>query len=432
MIPTRHLFALLFLAGVFIMEGYDIAAMGLAVPRLEDSLGLARENFGWVFSALLVGIGVGGALIAPFGDRFGRRLLIVLGCVATGGFTLATSSATSVTEFLIWRGLTGVALGAALPNVSALSAELAPDKLRATVMAVVSAGIPLGIAIAGIISPEVTGWAGWQGLFYVPGTLALLLAAILWLVLDPGVPAHSSNGEKAAKAPQLELFKLPWVVPFAVFAAMLSLNAMNLYLLNSWIPSVLPDAGFGQDLSDRISGIVQLAGIAIGVVACFGIDRWRPTTTLVLMFGAMAVCFLGVSLSTPDAGLWVALLSVGVGGASAGGMALPALCVYLFSARLLSTAIGMGVMVARLGAFAGPVIGGAILDAELGPHAFFFAAAIPALFCTVLALLVPMALRTKKQEESASGSEVEAPDALTEAPAIGREHDEVAVPADKR
>ena len=46
--------------------------------------------FGWVFTGILLGLGVGGATIAPLGDRFGRRALIVLGCLATGLFTLAT------------------------------------------------------------------------------------------------------------------------------------------------------------------------------------------------------------------------------------------------------------------------------------------------------------------------------------------------------
>ena len=401
--PARRITALVLLAGVFIMEGYDINAMALAVPRLGDALGLEATSFGLVFTALLVGIGIGGAVLAPFGDRLGRRTLIVLGCLATGAFTLATSTATSTTEFLVWRGLTGIALGAALPNVSALSAELAPDRLRATIMAVVSAGIPLGLAIAGIMSPNVVAAAGWQGLFYVPGFFALLLAATLWLMLEGGAPA-AKGGAKAARAPQIELFRMPWLIPFAIFAAMLSLNAMNLYLLNSWIPTVLPQAGFEQDLADRISGVVQLAGLAIGVIASFGIDRWRPSLTLLAMFGAMAACFLGVSLTAPDATRWTLLLCIGVGGASAGGMALPALCVYLFTARLLSSAIGLGVMVARIGAFAGPLVGQAILDAEAGPQAFFLAAAIPAALCAAVALLVPMALRVKKQEAGAAAA----------------------------
>jgi AAHS family 4-hydroxybenzoate transporter-like MFS transporter len=83
-------------------------------------------------------------------------------------------------------------------------------------------------------------------------------------------------------------------------------------------------------------------------------------------------------------------------------MALPALCAYLFPARQLSSAIGMGVLVARLGAFAGPLVGQAVLDAEAGPQAFFFAAAVPAALCALVALAVPAALAVKRREATAS------------------------------
>ena len=43
------------------MDGFDIAAMAIAVPRLEGALGLAPASFGWVFTALLIGLGIGGA-----------------------------------------------------------------------------------------------------------------------------------------------------------------------------------------------------------------------------------------------------------------------------------------------------------------------------------------------------------------------------------
>ena len=398
MTPKRRITALVLLAGVFVMEGYDLNAMALAVPRLEGALGLAPTSFGFVFTALLVGIGVGGAVLAPFGDRYGRRALIVAGCSATGLFTLATTSASTVTAFFIWRALTGIALGMALPNVSALSAELAPERLRATIMAAVSAGIPLGLAIAGIFAPEVIALGGWQALFVVPGAFALGLALLLWLTLDPGLPAARNN--PGSGLPQLALFRAPWLLPFSVFAAMLAINALNLYLLNSWLPTVLPQAGFSLDLGARIAGIVQFAGLGIGILASFGIDRWRPSATLALMFGAMAASFLAVSLSAPDATRWTLLLSVGVGGASAGGMALPALCAYLFPARQLSSAIGMGVMVARLGAFAGPLVGQWILDAEGGPQAYFLAAAVPAILCALIAIAVPAALAVRRREEA--------------------------------
>jgi AAHS family 4-hydroxybenzoate transporter-like MFS transporter len=394
MTGLRRILALVLLGGVFVMEGYDINAMALAVPRLKGALGLDPAAFGLVFSALPFAIGVGGASLAPLGDRVGRRPLIVFSCIAVGVATLATSLATTIPAFLILRFLTGFALGACLPNVSALSAELAPAGMRATIMSVVSAGIPLGLALAGILTPFVVTLGGWQGLFIVPGLFAALLALALGFTLRGGVPKAERD---RSKVPQFELFRAPWLLPFAVFAAIHGFNAMNLYLLNSWMPTVLPQAGFSLDDAASLSGVVQLAGLGIGVLASIGVDRWRPGPTLIIMFGLMTLSFLAVGATTPDASRWMWLLMVGVGGSAAGGMALPALCAYLFPPRLLSTAIGVGVLVARIGAMAGPLLGQAMLNAGVAPRLFFAAAAGPAIICALVCLAVPMALAVRRK-----------------------------------
>lgn len=404
MISPRNLVALALLAGVFIMEGFDIAAMGIAVPRLEAALGLEAASFGWVLTGILVGIGVGGATLAPLGDRFGRRALIVAGCLATGLFTLATSTATTTTGFLVWRFLTGFALGACLPNVSALSSEIAPAKLRATVMAVVSSGIPLGLFIAGVTAPAIIEAWQWQGLFYVCGGFAVVLAAILLFVLEGGPPKGSKPVEAKAddspKLPQLTLFKTPWLLPFGVFAVILGLNALNLYLLNSWLPTVLPQAGLTLDVAAQVTGVANLAGLAIGIGASFLVDNWKKGPALMLLFGSMALSFIAIWLTAPDQTRWTMLLMVGVGGANAGGMVLPGLAAHLFPARLLSSAVGMGVLVARIGAFAGPPLGAAMLAANVPPQVFLGVAAIPATACVLMALLVGRALLVRPREEA--------------------------------
>jgi AAHS family 4-hydroxybenzoate transporter-like MFS transporter len=179
---------------------------------------------------------------------------------------------------------------------------------------------------------------------------------------------------------------------------------MNLYLLNSWMPTVLPQAGFTLDNAARLSGVVQLAGLAIGVLASIGIDRWRPGPTLVLMFGLMTLSFLTVGATTPDATRWMWLLMVGVGGSAAGGMALPALCAYLFPPRLLSTAVGMGVMIGRIGAMSGPLLGQLMLNAGVAPRAFLAAAAGPAALCALVCLAVPMALAVRRKFDAAAAT----------------------------
>ena len=400
MTGARRVIALVLLGGVFVMEGYDLNAMALAVPRLQGALGLEPARFGWVFTALLVGIGVGGATLAPLGDRLGRRPLIVFGCLGVALSTLATSLATSIPAFLVWRFLTGFALGACLPNVSALSAELAPERLRATLMSVVSAGIPLGLAAAGLLTPVVVAAGGWQGLFVVPGLFAGLLALALGFTLTAFVPPAAGSPERP-KAPQFELFRTPWLLPFTVVAAALALNAMNLYFLNSWLPTVLPKAGFSLDAAARVAGIVQLAGLAFGIAVSVLIDRWRPGPTLVGAFALMAACFVAIGATVPDPTRWTLLLMVGVGGASAGGMALPALCAYLFPPRLLSSAVGMGVLIGRIGAFLGPLLGQVMLSAKVGPNLFLAAAAGPAALCALVCLAIPLALAVRRELDRA-------------------------------
>lgn len=412
MVPGRYVVIVL-LAAAFVLEGFDINAMALAVPRLVDELQLAPDAFGWVFTGLLVGLGVGGALLAPLGDRIGRRPLIVLGCLGVAGATLGTATADGITEFLVWRFVTGLALGAVLPNCTALAAELAPPRLRATLIAVVSAGIPLGLALAGLAAPSIVAMSGWRGLFVFPGVAAVLLAAALWLAVEGRAPVSASADDAASaprpaagRPPQFELMAAPWAFPFMVFSVLLAINAFNLSLLNSWLPTVLPQAGLTLDDAARMVGVVQLAGLVIGIGACLLVDRWRPGAALLLLFAAMAVSFGLVRAIVPDPLHWMLLLCVGVGGASAGAMAVPSLCAYLFPPGLLSSAVGMGLLVARLGAFVGPPLGGAMLAAHVDPRDFLGVAAIPAAVCALACLLVPAALAVRTRVERAGQAAV--------------------------
>src|SRR5690606_10741512 len=399
MTPARRALSLVLLALVFVMDGYDLNAMPLAVPRLQGPLGLEASAFGWVFSIVLVGLGAGAALLAPLGDRIGRRPLIVFGCLTVAISTLATATASTIPEFLLWRFVTGIALGACPPNCTALSAELAPERLRATLMSLVSAGIVVGALGAGMSAGPVVAVGGWEGLFVVPGLFAGMLAILLWWVL-PGESAASETAPPKSRIPQFELFRAPWLLPFAVFAGALTLNAANLYLLTSWVPTVLPQAGFTFDEAAQVTGLMQGAGLVLGMLMRVLIDRWDPAPSRVCAFLSIAGCFLAIGLTAPYPLRWSLLLRAGAGGVSGAGMALPALTAYLFPSRLLSSAIGMGMLVARVGAISGPLIGTAMLGAGVEPRLFLAAAAIPAGIAALICLAIPAALAVRRRQEA--------------------------------
>src|SRR5690606_32099014 len=116
---------------------------------------------------------------------------------------------------------------------------------------------------------------------------------LLWLVLPKeALRPAASPPESKGKAPQIELFRKPWSLPFAVFATALTLNAVNLYLLTQWTPIVLPQAGFTVDQAARLTGLMQGTGFVFGLTMSVLIDRWKPGLTLVAAYGMMTICFL--------------------------------------------------------------------------------------------------------------------------------------------
>ena len=391
MTGAHRLAALVLLAGVMLIDGYDLNAMALAIPHLAPEMGLAPTDFGIVQSADLLGLGIGAFLIAPFGDRYGRKLVIVTGCLVIAAATLATGLASSLTGFAVWRLLTGIALGACLANVSALSAELAPDDKRSTVMAIVSAGIAIGAVVAGVTSPEVVGFGGWRALFYVPAGIAFVLAVLLAVVLKGGAPEKEPvlAGSAPARIPFSELVRPPLLFPLLVFALTYMTNAVALYMLVRWTPVLLPQAGFEVDLAARIQGLLQGSGLVVGIGLAFLIDKWRPGPTLTLGYAAIIICLVAVWASPPTALVWGALLIIAGGGITGVHAALMSLTAKLFPSHVLSSAIGTAVAISRVGAIAAPIFGAALIEGGISPAGYFLVLAIPAGLCCALSLLIP-------------------------------------------
>jgi AAHS family 4-hydroxybenzoate transporter-like MFS transporter len=73
-----------------------------------------------------------------------------------------------------------------------------------------------------------------------------------------------------------------------------------------------------------------------------------------------------------------------------------AVAVGFFPPHLRSSAIGIAVAVARLGAIGGPMLGGLVIGAGASTSLFFVLAVAPACLCIVGALLISRALRIAK------------------------------------
>ncbi|AKH43955.1 AAHS family 4-hydroxybenzoate transporter-like MFS transporter [Altererythrobacter atlanticus] len=391
----RTLIPLILCGLVMFIDGYDLNAMPLVVPYLVEELGAAPEQFSWALSAVLLGLGIGAIVLAPLGDRIGRRPMILLATGVMAVTTLGTATGSTITEFTLWRLATGLGLGACLPNVTALVAEIAPAGRGARTLTIVSMGIALGGIAAGLLAPPLVSLAGWHGLFIFGGaaTFALLLALMLLLPESPKLERPEVAPGSKRQVAFVQLLRPPLLFSTALFAGLYAVNALVLYLIVSWVPTVLPAAGISVDTASRFLSLIQFGGLIIGLGLSLLLDRGWAVRALIATYSCAAAALLMFGLFQPDPFSWGVLLLIAGGGISAAHLAIMAVAVGFFPPHLLSSAIGIAVAVARLGAIGGPVVGGAVIGAGASTATFFAFAALPAFLCIGAVLLIPRARR---------------------------------------
>jgi len=134
------------LAGL--LFGFDTAVISGTFGFVEKQFGLDKIEVGWFGSAALVGCILGAALAGWFGDRFGRKPVLLVGAIFF--FISALYSAIPRTfAILMWaRMIGGVGVGIASVLAPMYISEFSPPKIRGRMVALYQLSIVIGILLA--------------------------------------------------------------------------------------------------------------------------------------------------------------------------------------------------------------------------------------------------------------------------------------------
>lgn len=354
-----------------LFEGFDLQAAGVAAPRLAPDLGLGPDVLGWFFSISTFGLMLGAAVGGRLSDRYGRKPVLVLSVALFGVLSILTGLSQTQEQLLIARFLTGVGLGGALPNLIAIVAESAGEARRSRAVGFLYAGLPCGGALASLVSLAGAEPSDWRMIFYIGGLgplLVLLVAAPhLPKAAKPAPPRAADLASRKSGFIEAAVGEGRAVTTLLLWTVFL-LALLIMYLLLSWLPSLL----IGRGLSRPDAGLVQmafnLAGAAGSVAAGWLMDRrgWR-LATIVGAFGAAAAAVL--VLANAPASLAVSLV---VGAALGATVSAVQSVVYgmapgFYPARLRGTGVGAAVVMGRLGSAIGPLLAGALLATGRSP-----------------------------------------------------------------
>jgi MFS transporter, AAHS family, 4-hydroxybenzoate transporter len=408
---------------VVFVDGFDAQAMGYVAPALTSAMQIPRSVLGPVISSGLVGMMIGAMVSGPLADQFGRRPVLI-GCVLIFGVgSLLTATAQSVEALVAFRALTGLGMGGAMPNAIALTSEYMPRRRRGTAVTTMICGFSLGAAVGGFVAAAIIPRFGWQAVFMVGGVAPLLIAvaAFLWLpdsirfLLVKGGSDEQARGYLARIAPDTTLPRtlspgvdetesrkgflvsqlfagrratgtvLIWVVYF--------MNLLNLYFLNSWLPTIISDANIPVTTAINLTALFQIGGIGGALVLGAVLDRYFSFWILAASYLWAAVCVLFIGAageSTLLLGITIASAGLGIIG---GQNAVHSLTAAFYPTAIRSTGVGWALGIGRIGSIVGPVLGGLLLARGVPIGRVFWAAAIPALIATLASAGIALVAR---------------------------------------
>jgi len=409
---SRSQLAIAVLCGAIVfLDGFDAQVMGYVAPALRSDLHIDRAALGPVFSSGLFGMMLGALVFGPLADRVGRRPVLIACPLIFGLGSLATTTAGSLGALVALRLVTGFGMGGAMPNTIALTAEYMPRRTRASAIMIMFCGFSIGAAAVGWVAAALIPRLGWRSVFVVGGvlpcvltcaTLAYLPESLRFLVRRPGgerrarailarvAPAAPARGrlvfpdEAAGGFAVRQLFTPArrWVT--LLLWAMFFLNLLDLYFVNSWLPTVMRDARIPEQRAILITTLFQIGGTVGAIVLGRALDRALSFRRLAATYLAAAACVVAIGESGTSA-VWLAAsvfaAGVGVIGAQSSSNALAA---QFYPIAIRSTGVGWALGIGRVGSILGPLLGGVLVGRT--PRLFVMAA-IPLLLASIAALV---------------------------------------------
>lgn len=407
---------------VVAVDGFDTAAIGFVAPSLRAEWGLTAAALAPLFGAGLVGLMMGALIFGPLADRWGRKLILAGSVAFFGLMSLASVWAPDLPSLVVLRFLTGLGLGGAMPSAITMTSEYCPEQRRSRLVTLMFCGFTLGSALGGLASAQILAQFGWRGVFLLGGVLPLLLLPFLWILLPESLrflvlrnrplqaiekvvrqlnPAESSVLRFIADAapgstPIAELFRPPYAVGTALLWLAYFMSLLIIYLISSWLPTLLTSAGASVSKASLVTSVFQIGGTIGAILLGRWMDNVGSSRALALAYVAGAGFVVLCGLGSTNLGLLVlAVFGVGfcISGSQVGVNALAA-SFYPTSSR--ATGVSWANAAGRTGSVVGSMSGGWLMSMNFDMAAILSMLALPALVAAAAIGLMGRAIAAER------------------------------------
>ncbi|NMF88277.1 MFS transporter [Aromatoleum petrolei] len=426
------IFVLCFL--IVLLDGFDTAAIGYIAPSLIQEWGVTKPDLAPVLSAALFGLAGGALLSGPLSDRLGRRLVLNVSVLVFALASMVSAFASDLQSLTVLRFLTGIGLGAAMPNAVTLISEYSPSKRRALITTAMFSGFPLGAAFGGFLAAWMIPHFGWRSVLVLGGVAPIVLVAVMLVWLPESVRYMVAKGHSteriravlgrisAAAAALASSFHLTETVSIAdgksglgvvlsrsrvVGSVMLWLayfmGLVIFYALINWMPILFKDAGLDPKTATLISALFPLGGCAAVFVGWL-MDRFNGNRIVAIAYALTAVSVFAIGQMVGNVGALVVVVFLAGTMMNAAQVSMPALAASFYPTQGRATGVAWMLGIGRFGGIAGSFLVAELARRKLGFSEVFMIVAIPGLLATT-ALIVKQFFHPETAPEQGEAAE---------------------------
>lgn len=316
-----------------LLFGYDTAVISGAIGFLQARFALDPKWTGWAASCALIGCIVGVSFGGVLNDRLGRKKVLIISAILFLVSAIGTALPRNLTEFIIFRIIGGIGVGAASITSPMYIAEISPARKRGQLVSVNQFAIISGMLIVYFANYFISlqgdeQWniqVGWRWMFG-SGTLPALLFLVL-LFLVPESPRWLAkqkyegkalailtkvDGDENAKKEldairdavahetgsitQLFLPGMKIVLVIGIVLAVLQqVTGINVFLY--YAPEIFKKLGTGTSAALLQTVVVGAVNLAFTVVAIKMVDRLGRKPLMIIGAAGMGISLFAMGLS---------------------------------------------------------------------------------------------------------------------------------------
>ena len=298
----RHTFLACFLG--WSLDALDFFLLTFVLVPISREFGRSIPEVAFAITLTLMARPLGAFLFGLLGDKFGRRIPLMIDIVFYSLMELLTAFAPNFTVFLVLRVLFGIGMGGEWGLGASLAMESLPTATRGLFSGILQQGYAVGYLLAALVYWTVFPHFGWRGLF-IAGALPALLVIYIRAQVPESPVWQRDRSQRKHESVRLSVLLRQHGLLF-VYAALLmtAFNYMS-HGTQDLYPTYLEEQrGFGINAKSIISIVYATGAICGGTVLGFWSQKWGRRRVIILS----AVCgmlLIPLWIFAPSTGLLI-------------------------------------------------------------------------------------------------------------------------------